>query len=301
MKSRRTRLRLRLLLSAMAAIMGALVIAWLVMVMLFDRHIERRVQDELQTVAVPLFAGLELDAEGALAVESPPFDPRFELPGSGMYWQVSHGPELLRSRSLWDESLAATELPVQARGWHDRRVDGPFGQRVLQTERWITLEDADLPILIQVAQSETQLLAARNQFAREMALFLAILWVVLVAAAWLQVRFGLQPLSMVQSELSHLQQSPEARLSHNHPVVIAPRLLAEIDVVEHVFAEAEHRLSHVLRLDYLVAIDRQEIAQRRAVLGGKRCGHDGFRANAAPGASASALCRGRHLRMRTKR
>lgn len=232
MTGRRTRLRLRLLLSAMATIMGALVIAWLVMVMLFDRHIERRVQDEMRTIAVPLLAGLELDENGGLVIESPPFDPRFELPGSGVYWQVAHGLELLRSRSLWDESLATTGLPVRSMGWHDRRVAGPFGQRVLQAERWVTLEDAELPILIQLAQNERQLLDARNQFAREMALFLCVLWLVLVAAAWLQVHFGLRPLSTVHSELARLQHNPEARLSQNHPTEVAPLVSAINELAE---------------------------------------------------------------------
>lgn len=232
MKERRTRLRLRLLLGAMAGVMGALVIAWMVMVMLFDRHIERRVQDELQTIAVPLFADLNLDETGAVVVDNPPSDPRFELPDSGMYWQITHGVERLRSRSLWDESLASTDLPPQAEGWHYRRIGGPFAQRVLQIERWITLEDAEFPILIQVAQSEKQMLAARNEFAREMALFLCVLWLVLVAAAWLQVRFGLRPLSTIQSELSRLHQSPEARISHNHPVEITPLITAINELAE---------------------------------------------------------------------
>lgn len=232
MKNRRTRLRLRLLLGAMAGVMGALAIAWLVMVMLFDRHIERRVQDEMHTIAVPLFADLNLDETGAVLVENPPSDPRFELPGSGMYWQVTHGEERLRSRSLWDESLISTGVPLQTQGWHYRRIDGPFAQRVLQTERWVTLEDTSLPILIQVAQSEKQMLAARNEFAREMALFLFILWLVLVAAAWLQVRFGLRPLSTIQSELSRLHQSPEARMSHNHPVEITPLVTAINELAE---------------------------------------------------------------------
>lgn len=231
MSEHRPRLHLRLMLAAMAAIMGALLIAWMVMVMLFDRHIERRVQEEMRTMAVPLLADLGIDDTGMPSVENPPFDPRFELPGSGMYWQVSAGTQKLRSRSLWDESLT-TIGSVQAPGWVDGRVDGPFGQRVLQSERWVSLDDASPAILVQLAQSEKRLLAARHQFAREMALFLCLLWLVLVMAAWLQVHFGLKPLSTVRDELSRLQQSPAARISNRHPIEISSLIRAINELAE---------------------------------------------------------------------
>lgn len=221
MSRQRMHLRLRLMLSAMAAIMGALLIAWLMMVMIFDRHIERMIEAEMRTIAAPLIADLSYDGVGTPVAESLPQDPEFELPGSGKYWQVTAGEHKLRSRSLWDESLVEVASPG-AKGWIDSRVDGPFGQRVLQTERWLSLNDSDTPILIQLAQSEKKLVAARKQFAQDMAMFLLLLWLFLVASAWLQVHYGLKPLSTIRDELSRLQQNPQARISGPRPMEIAP-------------------------------------------------------------------------------
>ncbi|RYD84484.1 MAG: sensor histidine kinase, partial [Sphingomonadales bacterium] len=81
-------LRLRLLAGAAVAIALALAIAWGAMSWVFDRHIESRVQDELTAQAVPLLAGLSLPG-GTPALEEEPADPRFGVPASGLYWQVS--------------------------------------------------------------------------------------------------------------------------------------------------------------------------------------------------------------------
>lgn len=231
MTRRRPRLRLRLLLSAGAAILVALAIAWLVMVMLFDRHLERRAHLELTAAATPLLAELEVDAGGGAHIANPPTDPRFELPGSGLYWQISSGEVRLHSRSLWDETLREIGQDG-SRGWSHARTGGPFGQRVLQIRRTVTLEGASTPITVDLALDERQLLDARNLFAGEMALFLAILWLALSAAAWLQVSHGLRPLARVREELAHLQQNPQARISDRHPLEIAPLTLAINELAE---------------------------------------------------------------------
>jgi hypothetical protein len=53
-------LRVRLLLSATAAIFVALAFAWLVMTLLFERHIERRVQTDLVREGMQLAANLSI-------------------------------------------------------------------------------------------------------------------------------------------------------------------------------------------------------------------------------------------------
>ena len=84
-------LRLRLLLFGVISIALALVLSALGMIFLFDRHVERRVDAELNVHLLQLVAGLERDQSGSIVLANPPAEPRFLRPLSGLYWQVLIG------------------------------------------------------------------------------------------------------------------------------------------------------------------------------------------------------------------
>jgi signal transduction histidine kinase len=209
-------LRVRLLLGAAAAILLALAAAWVAMTLLFDRHIERRVEAELTRDALQLVADLALDAQSSPVAGRVPTDSRYERPGSGLYWQLSAPGGARKSRSLWDQSLPASPAATSD-VWTSRIAPGPFGQRVFLIER-VVRPNRDRPgVLVQLAQDETSIRAAGREFGRELAAFMALLWLILCAAAWIQVHLGLRPLGSVRAELDALRTSPSARLSGQHP------------------------------------------------------------------------------------
>lgn len=213
-------LRLRLLAGAAVAIALALAIAWGAMSWVFDRHIEHRVQEELTAQAVPLLAGLSLTG-GVPALEEEPADPRFGVPASGLYWQVNAARGQLRSRSLWD-----SRLPVLAKtaadAWGERKAAGPFGQRLLFVERQVRLDPGQPAVTVQLAYDLARLAPAQREFGREMALFLALLWLVLAIAAWVQVSLGLRPLANVEGEVRRLRRDASARLAGAYPRELLP-------------------------------------------------------------------------------
>lgn len=213
-------LRLRLLAGAAVAIALALAIAWGAMTWVFDRHIEHRVQEELTSQAVPLLAGLSVTG-GAPALEEEPADPRFGVPASGLYWQVSAAKGQLRSRSLWD-----SKLPVSASAsgdaWGERKAAGPFGQQLLFVERQVRLEPDQPAVTVQLAYDLARLAPAQREFGREMALFLMLLWLVLAVAAWVQVSLGLRPLANVEGEVRRLRRDASARLAGAYPRELLP-------------------------------------------------------------------------------
>ena len=213
-------LRLRLLAGAAVATALALAIAWGAMTWVFERHIERRVQDELTAQAVPLLAGLSL-AGGAPALEEEPADPRFGVPASGLYWQVNAAKGQLRSRSLWDSMLPAP-AGASADAWADRKSAGPFGQRLLLVERQVRLEPGQPAVTVQLGYDLARLAPAQREFGREMAFFLGLLWLVLAAAAWLQVSLGLRPLANVEGEVRRLRRDASARLAGAYPRELLP-------------------------------------------------------------------------------
>lgn len=210
-------LRLRLLLGAAAAIFAAMLVAWLVMYLLFGRHLA----GELTYSANQLVGLLKLSPAGLPQVDDPLSDSRFDLPGSGLYWQVSNRVGTARSRSLWDEDLPAA-AGADATRWRSRAARGPFGQNVLLVERWVRIHEGAPPVLVQLAQDISGMAGIRNTFALELAVFLGLLWLTLVAAAWLQVRLGLQPLTRLRGELAAMRRDPAARLGDHHPREIAP-------------------------------------------------------------------------------
>jgi signal transduction histidine kinase len=224
-------LRWRLLAAAAAAILLALAIAWAFMTLLFERHLERRLQEDMTRDALGLVASLALDERGMPHLAQQLGDPRLRTPAGGYYWQVSTAAGMLRSRSLWDSTLIIP-VDIPEHGWRLVQRDGPFGQRLRVLERRLVLESDRPSVRVQFAQNAAPLTAARAEFGRELALFLAGLWCVLVAAAWLQVRVGLHPLARIRGELAALAQHanvrlPPANLREVQPLVDAINALAD--------------------------------------------------------------------------
>jgi len=225
----------RLLLGAATAILLALAIAWGFMTVLFERHLERRLQDDMTRDALQVAAALSLSPGGAPLVAGGPADPRFAQPASGYYWQASSEAGVSRSRSLWDEALPVPEPAAAPHdGWRLQRAKqpGPFGQPVVVLARTLALGPADSPVVVALAQDLRPLVSAQREFGRELAAFLLVLWLVLTAAAWLQVRLGLRPFRAVHRDLAQLRDSasarmPEARLAELAPLTAAINALAE--------------------------------------------------------------------------
>lgn len=212
-------LRWRLLLGAGLAILASLVLAWLFMTLLFGRHAERQME------AILTQDGLRLAAAAGLPPAEPGFDaaledPRFITPASGLYWQVTpaQGPAY-RSRSLWDQELAADERPPSDR-WRTRLAPGPFGSRVLIVER--RMETGIGPIEVRVAQNAVELDLARRAFGWDLAAFLTLLWLILAVAAWLQVETGLRPLAGIKADIDRLRRNPAERLPAARLAEVAP-------------------------------------------------------------------------------
>lgn len=213
-------LSLRLLIFAGGLIALALILAWLVLGLLFQRHLERQTQSELERHGLALIAGTTLNAEQKPVLGAQPFDPRFNRPASGLYWKISASGGDLASRSLWDAPL---ERPhnTPARGWGVLRISGPYEPDALVVSRDVQLDPNSTPVLFAVASDLAPVQQARQAFALETGLFLAVLWAVLAVAAWVQVQLGLRPLERVRTALTDM--AADTRLvDTQHPKEIRP-------------------------------------------------------------------------------
>src|SRR5690606_38565266 len=207
---------------------------------------------ELTRDGLRLVAALSLAPDGAPQIDPPPMDPRLQTPAGGYYWQVSTSGGAARSRSLWDADLPAP-ASAPAHDWTLRHAHGPYDEQVSILERAVEPDAEGPQVLVQLAQDRAPLTAARDEFGRELALFLCALWLALSAAAWLQVALGLRPLRRIRGELEALRASararlPEARLREIQPLSDAINSLA--DARERDLALARHRaadLAHGLK------------------------------------------------------
>lgn len=258
-------LKLRLLLAAAIAVFAALAAGWFAMSYLFERHVERRVEDDLIARGRDLIAALA-QTPGAAPTLS---DPRFEAPAGGYYWQISGGVETVRSRSLWDEVLPAVTFS-RPDGWSNGEITGPFDQRLIVVARTVRLDATSTPLQIVLAEDHAHVEQSRDEFARELGLFLLLLWAVLAAAAWVQVSLGLKPLEDVRAALGALRRQPSARLSEaDYPTEAAPLAQAINDLAaarEQDLERARHSagdLAHSLKTP-LAALAAQSRRAREA-------------------------------------
>lgn len=251
MTARRS-LSLRLMAYAGAAIGLALVIAWLALGLLFERHLERQLEADLRRHGATLIAGLTLDGDGRPVVATARLDPRFDRPASGLYWRLTGPGGALRSRSLWDGTLGAPANP--AGDWSVATVRGPFEPRVVRIVRAVRPDAGGPAAVVEVAADHAAVTTARRAFAGDLAIFQAVLWAALTLAAWLQVRLGLRPLAQVGDSLAALRVDPDARLdAGRRPVEIAPLIeainsLADARAADMIRARQRARdLAHALK------------------------------------------------------
>ena len=223
-------LRLRLLLAGSVSILVALALSALGLPLLFERHVERRAVAELAIHLDQIVAGLDRGAGDRLAVTNPPADPRFARPLSGLYWQLRVGDTVLRSRSLWDETLVLPADALADGSIHEHHVPGPDGTQLIVLERNVTLPArlGGETLRAAVAIDSTDITAATRAFAVDLFPYLAIIALFLIVATYAQVTVGLRPLATVQRRLAAIRGGDARRLGQSFPNEILP-LAAEVD------------------------------------------------------------------------
>jgi signal transduction histidine kinase len=225
-------LRLRLFLGGALSIIAALALAALGLVLLFEKHVERRIESELGVYLDQIIANLDRDGDGALVVADVLADPRFDQPLSGLYWQVQAGDAALRSRSLWDGDLPLPSDKLADGVVHRHRIIGPAGAELLALERSVRLPVrlGNASVRAAVALDTREIAAATRAFAADLLPYLGVLAAVLIAAAYAQVTFGLSPLATIRKRLAGIREGNATRLGKAFPKEVQP-LAAEVDAL----------------------------------------------------------------------
>ena len=268
----RNSLRLRLVAGGAAALVIALALAGVALTLLFERHVARTVAEDLDVHLKQLLAGIDIDPASRIVVTRPPADPRFSDPLSGLYRQIGDDrDQLLRSRSLWDMTLALPKDEPAPTELHQHEIPGPAGAKLLVAERQVKLKvgDRQVPVRVAVAVDLARLSAARSAFASDLVVALGILGLVLAAATSVQVGLGLRPLDWLRRGVANIRSGQGRHLASQVPDEVKPlvdEVNALLDARERDIARSRHRaadLAHALKtpLAALVA-DGERLRQK---------------------------------------
>ncbi len=241
-------LALRLVLGAALWIAAALVAGGVVLSSLFRESVERSFDARLVVLLETLVIASEVARDGTLTLNGPIGEPRFDQVYSGWYWQIDGaGAAPLRSRSLWDQVLPK-QVPPPGGGLLRREIDGPDGQRLRMISRDILLPGRAQALLYSVASERGEIDAEIATFDATLFWALGGLGVGLLAAVFIQVRFGLQPLRRIGSALVAVRTGQATRLEGDFPTEITPLSDELNNLLAHNAAVVERARTHVSNL-----------------------------------------------------
>lgn len=231
-------IRFRLWSAAAISILVALAIAGVGLRYLFERHVERRVANEL-AVDLNQLIGATSFVDGVLKVAPTLTEPRFATPLSGYYWQVEDAAtaSLVRSRSLWDTTLDLPDAPSDGRQ-HSQEITRPTGALLVVVERTI-VDSSGKSFRAVVAEDHKTVEQAVREYVRELVPSLALLAAVLIAAIFVQITVGLAPLESLRVAVRDVLARKVARLAVAAPSEVRP--LA--DEINHLLDMQEKALS----------------------------------------------------------
>jgi len=216
----RSSLHVRLSAAAAISIICALSLSGFFLMLLFERHVLRRVDKELSVYVKQLASALEIDPNGKPSLAIHLAEPRFQRPLSGLYWQIeSQNAIVLRSRSLWDQSLNLPPFNAKDRIPLRHEIEGPDKERLIVRARTIFLEtpEGDRAFRLAAAIDRNEVISARTNFTRELVFALGLLALFLLLAAWLQIFFGLRPLKQIRQRINDVRTGLAARLEGRYP------------------------------------------------------------------------------------
>jgi len=221
-------LRLRLFIGAVLALAFILLLVASGLSQIFSNYVADRYRTDMSAIIDQLAASVEFQG-GKARMTKQPGDPRFDLPGSGLYWEVvAENGMVFRSRSLWDVELSPEDLTEGPYGF--RLGEGPDGEPLLVQLREVELEtpEGNRPLTLLAAFDRKVIDNAIAEYRGAMIIMLVLTAAVLLAAAFLQIGIGLAPLSRLQKALSLVRSGRTDQLPDAGPTELRP-LVTELN------------------------------------------------------------------------
>ena len=222
-------LEARLIGVSLLWIVLALGVAAYVLSELYQNHVEGEHAERIGGYLEELAAALDVNSDGALVVQRDLSDPLFRRPYSGLYWEVFvDGRTVLRSRSLWDQSIGTERVRVESGG--PVSLPGPDGQELSAWTKTILHPHHPRPITMLVAADRSRVESMASSFTRTLAVSLAILALGLGAVVVAQIQIGLAPLRRLGRTITELREGHVDRVEGDFPSEVRP-LVEDLNAV----------------------------------------------------------------------
>jgi signal transduction histidine kinase len=158
-------------------------------------------------------------------------DPRYETPLGGRYWQVEalDSAGMARSRSLFDQELPSSDV-ADGEAFHWVNSDG---LHLILVSRIV--EIGPRRFRVTVAEDHDRIHQAGVQYGWDIARLFGLLGIVIVTAAWAQLRLVLLPLNRLRNAVDDVRRGEVDRLGGQFPAEIEPL----VDEVNGLLSERE--------------------------------------------------------------
>ena len=263
-------LRARLIIGAAIWIAIGVSAAGIFIAALFQQYATDLVDGALRNHLEELVTLIDVDAEGFPHLYRPLSDPLFSQIGSGFSWQVSRsGKSLIKSISASTDELP---VPDDALGTNETRklaLAGPRGPMIVFERLFLPEGGTPPPLRIQIGAETAVVDRMLPTFNIPLTLSLTLLAVALIAAAALQVSFGLQPMSRLRRALGAIGSGNAAKLPGDFPSEVQPLVddlnnLIEINAQMVLRARAQAgNLAHALKTPLAVLTDESYRLEHR--------------------------------------
>lgn len=221
-------IRRRMFLSAAFFCVVILLVAGVALTAVYRRATERGFDERLAVYVKELIADLAAPPEESGTALGNLGEPRFDLPLSGWYWQITRldgeKPEVRGSRSLVGGQLPTlTDMGVRLgrRGLREAYMTGPDSRRLRAVERLIDVGE-DGRFMLLVAGPSDDIEDDIAEFKNGLTLTFVLLGLALVGSTALQMQYALVPLKRLTSAIEKVRTGRSSHIDGTYPPDLAP-------------------------------------------------------------------------------
>lgn len=266
--ARRRSLAARLVLVASLWSVAALAVAGFILVELFRDTVERGLDSQLEVYQKAIIGAMAPSDGQTINRPENLGEPRFSLPLSGWYWTIADWPEwklVYASGSLVGDPLLVPPLPFGQRTGGGFAT-GPGGEELRVSQRIISFDGKSY--LIAVGGKTEGLRKDLAAFTEQVVLTLSVFGIGLIAAIFVQVRFGLLPIRRMQQSLAAVRDGAAEQIDESVPRELAP-LAIELNALIRSNAEiVERARTHVGNLAHALKTPLSVISNEASASGG---------------------------------
>ncbi|MGV8959877.1 MAG: ATP-binding protein [Stenotrophomonas sp.] len=223
----------RQLLAASVGLVAFLALAGYALDAAFADTAEANLRERLKNYATAYAGGIDFTRDRSLYIREQPPDPRFDVPGSGLYLQVvmpgGHGNSMSAEGPILPE-VSDRLLPPRHEIFEGplpiTQIDGSPGQVYRYGLGLIWggdgVPEAEFPYTIYVMEDSRAMGAQLRVFRGRVWFWLGVTGVILLLLQTFVLRWSLRPLRRVINELTKVQRGESERMSEQHPRELEP-------------------------------------------------------------------------------